>query len=201
MRNLITGLTAILFISFTVFSLSSCEDCEVKPDLISDLLVPSTDIIYNEPTDWDYVVASVQANSEDCDILNAVASIASIAIDFFTTPDDNDAEEFYNQEQPINPLQGGESSTQTNSLVFDQMGIFMLQTCSDVYNDVDERNENNNSDNVDLDFRSSDDIFQGASQAFREKLSKTAAIVVVGEGLVDESITLYNGIPIYHVKQ
>lgn len=183
---------------------TSCdEDCEVNPDLTSDLLAPSSDLIMGEPVDWDYVVTSVRDNSDDCDILDAIASIGEIVIDFFEDENDTGTQRYQNQNQ-INGLSAGEYNTATNTIdVFDTEGIYFVAVEADKTNVVEERNEDNNKDNSEVTARTTD-LFSKASQTFIEKLNQSSAIVVIGRELKNNKGTLiksFNGKPIYYVNQ
>ena len=86
-------------------------------------------------------------------------------------------------------------------VVFDTKGIYMNTLTADITNLVNEREENNNIDIGDVEFRTStNDIFKNASVAFKAKLEKAAAIVIVGDLGYDESINYYKGKKIYYVK-
>lgn len=186
-----------------VFS-PSCDDCTVQPDLISDLAAPTTDIIVGEPVDWDYVVESVEDNSQDCDILKAIASIGKIVIDFFVDQNDNQGDLVLNNQNNINALNTGQSQTVTNTIdVFNDEGIYMIAVNADDTDVVDERNEGNNSDNAEVDTRSSSqsDLFANASDEFKEKLANTAALVIVGRNFNGgNKIYSYKGKPIYYAE-
>lgn len=192
----------ILLVVVLVLFYSSCttSECTVDPDLISDLLAPSTDIIKGEPVDWDYVIESVEDNSEDCSVLNAIASISKVVIDFFTDPGDPDSDVVYEQNEQIGELMGGDSRQVSNQIdVFRDTGIYMLAVIADDTNLVKERNEDNNNDIGEVEVRSSDaPFFQNLSPAFERKLEKAAALVFVGDKYKNLNIHSYRGKPIYY---
>ena len=134
----------LLFFLILPFLSGSCEDCTIDPDLALDLLVPSTAIILNEPVDWDYVVKSVEDNSDDCKILNAIASIGKIVIDYFIDQNDPNGNMVYTNSSNVGELNAGDSQTITNNIdVITDPGIYMIMANADDTNVVDERNENN----------------------------------------------------------
>lgn len=187
----------------SILLVSSCRDCKVNPDLVSDLLAPTSNIIEGEPVEWDYVVESVEENSEDCDILSALASIGSTIIDFFTNPDDTEGDEVLNRQANVSELGGGQSRTITNVIdVFNEEGIYFLTVTADDTNVVEERNENNNTDNAEINLRLANPapVFSNASPAFLEKLESASAIIIVGEGFTDGIIDSYKGKPIYYAE-
>jgi hypothetical protein len=196
MKNLFIG----VLITFSLF-LSCCDkDCNVNPDLIVDLLTPTTDIIQGEPVDWDYIVKSIKDNSGECDILSAIASIGSIAIDFFIDENDPSGDILFRNESNIGQLGGGQSQTVSNTVdVFYDEGIYLITTKADDTNVVEERNENNNLDNGEVELKASDDIFHNASEEFKQKLQNASALVVVGKHK-GVNITTYKGKPIYYAK-
>ena len=188
----------------SIVSCSGCEDCTVDPDLISDLAAPSTDIIVGEPVDWDYLVESVEENSEDCNILKTIASIGKIVIDYFTDENDTQGDLVLDNDNNINGLSSGQSQTVTSSIdVFSAEGIYLVGVTADFTNVIEERNEDNNTDNAEVNARPTvqSDLFQNASEKFLEKLAKASAIVIIKRGLNSEnSITSYQGKPIYYAK-
>jgi hypothetical protein len=178
----------------------SCEDCEVNPDLIADLLSPSADIIQGEPVDWSYVVQSIKDNTE-CDIISAAASIGEILIDFFTDPTDNTSDLVYDKQQNVGSLSGGGEESLMNTInVFDSVGIYMVKTTADVTEVVTERDEGNNSDTGEVELKVGLDLFENASVAFKEKLNEASALVIVGEFTNGQRPTHYKGKPIYYAK-
>lgn len=188
----------------TIVSCSKCDDCTVNPDLISDLAAPSTDIIVGEPVDWDYVVESVEDNSEDCDILKTIASIGNIIIDYFTDENDSQSDMVLNIDNNVNGLSAGEMQTITTAVdVFNNEGIYLLGVTADFTDVIEERNEDNNTDNAEVNARPTvqSDLFQNASEEFMEKLAKASAIIIIKRGLNSEnSINSYQGKPIYYAK-
>jgi len=202
MKNYNTCLLGMILISLVSFS--SCDDCTVDPDLISDLAAPSTDIIVGEPVDWDYVIESVEENSEDCNILKTIASIGKIVIDYFTDENDTQGDLVLNSESNINGLSSGESQTIANSIdVFNEEGIYLLGVSADATDVIEERNEDNNTDNAEVNARPSvqSDLFQNASEEFMEKLAKASAIVIIKRGInAENSINSYQGKPVYYAK-
>lgn len=193
----------LLLLVFCMASFPACDDCTIEPDLISDLAAPTTDIIAGEPVDWDYVVESVN-DGQDCDILEALASVSKIVIDFFTTPEDTEGDAVFNEQDNISALRSGQSQTVPKLInVFNQEGLYLLTVNADETDVVAERNEDNNFDDAGVDTRFSvpSDLFADAAPEFKAKLSKAAAIVVVGRhfngGLKVDS---YKGKPIYYAK-
>lgn len=184
--------------------LSSCKDCEIDPDLISDLLAPTTDIIAGEPVDWDYVVESIKDNTQDCEILNTVASFGKFAIDFFVDKNDPEGDLLFDKENEISPLIAGQKEQKTNRVdVFNNEGIYLIAVNADVTNVVQERNEDNNADNLELEQRSlpRKDLFENASPQFQEKLANAAAIVIVGQNFNNGfKVHSYKGKPIYYAQ-
>jgi len=192
-----------MFLFSTVFFLSCKKDCTVEPDLISDLAAPTTDIITGEPVDWDYVVESVEDNSQDCDILGAIASIGKIVIDYFTDQNDNQGDLVLNNQNDIEPLNAGQSQTVTNTIdVFNEEGIYMIGVNADDTDVVEERNEDNNSDSAEVTKSSTqNDLFKNASDGFKQKLANAAALVVIGQKFNGgHKIHSYKGKPIYYAK-
>lgn len=187
----------------TIVSCSRC-DCTVDPDLISDLAAPSTDIIVGESVDWDYIVESVEDNSEDCNILKTIASIGKIVIDYFIDENDTSSDLVFDNDNNINGLNSGGSQTVTSSIgIFNEEGIYLVGVTADFTNVIEERNENNNTDNAEVNARPTvqSDLFQNASEEFMEKLAKSSAIVIIKRGLnSDNSINSYQGKPIYYAK-
>lgn len=192
--------------AFFVLSLFQCgifENCIVDPDLVSDLLAPSADIIQGEPVDWDYTIESVENRSDDCQIVEALASIAAIVIDLFEKPSDTSSDEVFNEISNINGLSGGQSQIVSNRInVFNQEGVYMVMTEADITNTVDERNETNNTDSGEAELRGkiSSDYFGKTSLAFQKKLSTTSAIVIVSENANTRKIKTYKGIPVYYSR-
>ena len=189
-----------LFVVCCVIMLSSCKKCKVNPDLISDLLAPSTNIILGEPVDWDYVVRSVRDNSGECKILDAAASVGLILVDYFVNPSDTTSDTITNKTDSIGKLCAGEEETVSSSIVFNNQGVYLLATTADKNNVVEERNENNNSDNIEEVKGLRPDIFKDPSPAFSSKLEKASAIVLVGSKYKSAAnIKSYNGKPVYYV--
>lgn len=202
MQYLKRPLNSLLLISFLLIS-SSCEDCTIDPDLIPDLLAPTSDIIKNEPVDWDYVIESVEDNSQDCDILLTTASIGKILIEFFTDQNDTEGETLASQTNDIGQLNPGEAQTVNNTFsVFNEVGIYMIAVNADDTNVVSERKEDNNTDTGEatVNGRLSDDLFRNASPAFKEKLIQAAALVIVGDVLEGNKPQSYQGKPIYYAE-
>lgn len=180
-----------------LFYFNACDDCEVNPDLISDLLVPSADLIQGEPIDWDYIIQSIDDNI-DCDIIDALASIGQIVVDYFENANDNTPEEILNIQNNIGNLGSGEQQVITNTFTFDSMGIYMVNVSADVTDVVAERDEDNNNDTGEKELRMGLDLFKNASPNFKDKLNKSAAIVIVGEFTDGLRPTHYRGKPIYY---
>ncbi|MEM1123966.1 MAG: hypothetical protein AAGJ18_26245 [Bacteroidota bacterium] len=187
----------------SIISFSACN-CDVKPDLVSELVAPTTDLIVGEPVDWDYVVTSVEEYSGDCKILKAAASIGRIVIDFFKNPEENNGEIIFEKEDEVGELMVGESERVSNTINgFEKEGIYLISTEADFYGDVCGRNEDNNLDNASAKSRSvsQSDFFGKESFMFRQKLEKAAAIVVVGQLTKGRNkINIYQGKPVYYVQ-
>lgn len=206
MRTIKTLLLGVTLLSIMQFQ--SCflfkEDCSINPDLISDLLAPSTDIIAGEPVDWDYVIKSIEDNSQDCNILKAGASIGKITIKYFVDQIDIQGDEVYNIDSNINELSAGKMQTVSNEIdVFNQDGIFLISTNADNTQVVAETNEFNNNDSSTIDTRISSqiDIFSNASIDFLTELEKSAAIVIVGTRLENYmEMDSYKNKAIYYAK-
>ena len=204
MQNFKNALFGLLLITIIMFS--SCRDCCIKPDLISDLATPTTDIIRGEPVDWDYVIESVEDNSQECDILKAVASIGKIIVDFFVDEKDEQGAVVFEQQSNVNALMGGQSQNVTSTIdAFSEKGIYLVTVNADDIDDVDEREENNNfsreSEEVGGRSAAEIDLFQNASAAFKKKLSTASAIVIVGRKFDEKNkINFYKGKPIYYAK-
>ena len=197
---------AFLLFAFVFGSayLSSCKDCEIDPDLISDLLAPTTDIIAGEPVDWDYVVESIKDNTQDCEILKTVASFGKFAIDYFVDQNDPEGDLLFDKKSEISPLIAGQKEQETNRVdVFNNEGIYLIAVNADVTDVVKERNEDNNADNLELEQRSlpKKDLFENASPKFREKLANASAIVIVGHNFNNGfKVHSYKGKPIYYAE-
>lgn len=200
----------LTIISVGVLGTSSCEwlndllgKCKVDPDLITDLLAPASTIIQGETVEWDYVIESVEENSQDCDILNAAASISKFVIDYFIDQNDNNGDIVFNQQANISELEAGSLQTINETVdVFNDEGIYLISSTADATNLVKERNENNNIDDGEINIdASTDDIFENASEAFKAKLSKSGAIVIIGRSFNDGiKVHSYNGKPIYYAN-
>jgi hypothetical protein len=190
---------SLLAFFFLFTNCHGCEDCTIEPDLLPFLNAPSTNIIVGEPIAWEYLITSTD-NSEGCDILKATASIARILIDLFEDEMDPTGQLTFDNSSNIPSLEAGVSESRIVSPSFDEEGIYLIELTADATNTVAERDENNNTDSGSVDTRASDNIFLYASPAFTEKLSKTAALVVVGDA-IPQSITSYKGIPIYHATK
>jgi hypothetical protein len=197
-------ITPFLFIIIFLFGISSCDwfkNCSVNPDLITELLAPATTIIQGETVEWDYIIESVEENSEDCDILLAVASVSRFAIDYFINQNDNNGQLILNKQANINELEANETQIVSENIdVFNNEGIYLISSTADVTDLVTERDENNNNDEGEFDIEASaDDIFANASENFKEKLSKSGAIVIIGRSFNNGNrIYTYNGKPIYY---
>lgn len=200
-RNYFLGLLLM-----SVAFLPACKlfNCCIEPDLISELAAPTTNIIKGEPVDWDYVIESVEENSQKCDILKAAASIGKIVVDFFADQNDKQGDTIFSNENNVGALMPGQTQSVTNTIdVFDEKGIYLITVKADETDLVDERREDNNFDTLEAESRALEqvDLFQNASEGFKEKLDKAAAIVIVGRVLNDkDKIHAYKGKPIYYAK-
>ena len=183
--------------------LNNLFGCEGEtPDLIPELLDVAGGVIKDSvETDWSYIIESVENKAEKCDALEAAASIAGIVVDYFENESSTNGKVILNENQEIGKLEEGQESEKKVKVVFDTKGIYMNTLTADITNLVNEREENNNIDIGDVEFRTStNDIFKNASVAFKAKLEKAAAIVIVGDLGYDESINYYKGKKIYYVK-
>lgn len=207
MKKVIVLLVISISLSSCCWLFNDC-DCEVenKPDLISNLTVPTLDIILGETVDWEYVIESIEDNVKQCETVQAGASIARILIDYFSDQSDNDGEIVLNEESPVSPLNEGQSkSINTSISVFEQEGIYMIGTKADITDVVEERNEQNNEDIGSVEAKvltnPNLDPFIAASNEFKERLSSSAAIVIVGSSnYLNPKISEYKGKRIYYVK-
>ncbi|MEM7104957.1 MAG: CARDB domain-containing protein [Bacteroidota bacterium] len=188
----------LLLIFVNILWLQSCEDCQVNPDLISQLAAQTVQPIVGEPIDWEYVIESVDNNTQDCKVGNALASIGGIIFDFFTDESDGTGNITYSAMDNIPELGSGDSERSFHNVVLDSMGIYMIGVSADITNVVEERNESNNDDIGTEDTRAVYDLFPNASLEFEEKFKKASAIIIAKRDNNLTHISSYKGKPIYH---
>jgi len=180
---------------------SGCEDCTVDPDLIPDLATLSPEVIRGEPVDLDYIIASVQDNSEDCEVLGTAASLSQILITFFEDEQDQTPDPFLENQSNTPPLAGGQTHEESVSAVFSNNGIYPVEVEADINNDVAEREEGNNLDNGSVTLRAGDEqLTDRLSPELLGSISRASLIVVVGEDNALANVSSVAGVTVHHIR-
>lgn len=196
----------IVFIT-VVFQASSCRksDCKVLPDLYAELLILNMDITLGVATEINYrILNGYESVPEVCEVMYADASVSSISVEYFENDNDLQGDKYYQAIDSIEVLETSEPSFRKKMLIFEKVGIYLVECSADIYNTVPERNEDNNTDTGKVNLRTAqpeEDIFKNASPAFRERLGRTSAIIVAG-GLLDDvgKPAVYQKKPVIYVK-
>lgn len=189
-----------IFSIFLSIIIQSCDNCKIDPDLATELVGPTTDIIMGETVNWQAVAKSVEDNSVDCEAVNIASVLAGFFIDYFQDEKDPTGEKVSNNETKITNL--GYGKEQKNSYVykFNDNGIYLVTSEIDLKKEIKERNEDNNFSKENVDLRANSDVFNFASPKFKAILENCGAIVIVGKSNIPEDVTSYKGKIIYRIK-
>lgn len=195
----------IIVLITVVFQASSCGNCKDLPDLYPTFIIPDGDILLGVATEIAYLISAVHdSEAEKCEVMYADASVSSISVEYFENDNDLQGDKYYQAIDSIEVLEPSGSSLRKKMLIFEKVGIYLVECSADIYNTVPERNEDNNTDTGKVNLRTAqpeEDIFKNASPAFRERLGRTSAIIVAG-GLLDDvgKPAVYQKKPVIYVK-
>ena len=195
----------VIILITVVFQASSCGNCKDLPDLYPTFIIPDGDILLGVATEIAYLISAVHdSETEKCEVMYADASVSSISVEYFENDNDLQGDKYYQAIDSIEVLEPSGSSLRKKMLIFEKVGIYLVECRADIYNTVPERNEDNNTDTGKVNLRTAqpeEDIFENASPAFREKLGRTSAIIVAG-GLLDDvgKPAVYQKKPVIYVK-
>jgi hypothetical protein len=167
-----------IFLLTPVLFLYSCKKCTIDPDLITDLLAPTTNIFLGESVDWTLVIKS-EKDISDCKILDAAPSVSSIVVEYFKNQNDSISDTILIKNLQIGKLCVGEELQTDVNITFDSSGIYLISAVADIYNSVVERNEINNKKNLEMTKTTAVPLLKNTSVEFLNKLENCSAIVIV----------------------